>query len=94
MLALIIKVRERRASLADPQSPLLVHCSAGVGRTGSYIAIDQAMDAFAAREEIDILEFCEKMRMERMAMIQHSAQFKFSCVAVAKWIRSELKVRE
>ncbi len=45
-------------------------CSAGVGRTGSFIAIDSLLDQAAAEGQVDIVSFVTKMRKERMNMIQ------------------------
>ncbi|KAK7485107.1 hypothetical protein BaRGS_00023647, partial [Batillaria attramentaria] len=49
-------------------SPLLVHCSAGVGRTGTFIALDIAMDAAQNESKIDIFAIIQRMREDRMNM--------------------------
>lgn len=43
------------------ESPLLVHCSAGIGRTGTVIAIDHAMRAIDVGEKVDILKIISEV---------------------------------
>ncbi|XP_071854385.1 receptor-type tyrosine-protein phosphatase F-like isoform X3 [Apostichopus japonicus] len=59
------------------KAPLLVHCSAGVGRTGTFIALCSLMDVIETEEQIDIFGFVETMREDRIMMIQTAKQFKF-----------------
>lgn len=44
--------------------------SAGIGRTGTYIAIDVLSKAGKTRSKINIAEFVMKMRRNRMNMVQ------------------------
>ena len=44
--------------------------SAGVGRTGTYIAIDSLMEQAKQEPEIDVFQFVIDMRQKRMKMIQ------------------------
>ncbi|MES1904306.1 MAG: hypothetical protein MHPSP_000098, partial [Paramarteilia canceri] len=49
----------------------LVHCSAGVGRTGSYIIIDEAIDLLEKGErDLNIHQMVQNMRMRRPLMVQ------------------------
>ncbi|XP_071854861.1 uncharacterized protein [Apostichopus japonicus] len=57
--------------------PLVVHCSAGVGRTGTFIALSTLMDAIHNKDIIDIYGFVEEMRENRIMMVQTALQFKF-----------------
>ena len=45
-------------------------CSAGVGRTGTFIALDITLDQMKAEKTVDIKGTMEKMRERRMNMIQ------------------------
>ena len=45
-------------------------CSAGIGRTGTFIAIDHSIQQAKAEGTVDILSVTHKMREERMGMIQ------------------------
>ncbi|XP_061170989.1 receptor-type tyrosine-protein phosphatase T-like [Saccostrea echinata] len=55
--------------------PTLVHCSAGIGRTGTYIAIDALYKAGKTNRKINIAEYVKKMRENRMNMVQTYEQY-------------------
>ncbi|XP_033098585.1 receptor-type tyrosine-protein phosphatase epsilon-like isoform X2 [Anneissia japonica] len=63
----------------EPQNagPVLVHCSAGAGRTGAVIAIDAMMDMAQQTQEVNIFEFVKEMRKRRPNMVQTPLQYKF-----------------
>jgi len=67
-------------SQATPtRGPLLVHCSAGVGRTGTFISVDQIinnMDAVAS-SELDIFHTVYQLRKQRVYMVQTREQYEF-----------------
>ena len=52
------------------KGPILVHCSAGVGRTGTFIAIDLALEQAKKERVIDIAGIVNRIRQQRMQMVQ------------------------
>ncbi|PIK38300.1 putative receptor-type tyrosine-protein phosphatase alpha [Apostichopus japonicus] len=59
------------------QTPLLIHCSAGIGRTGTFIGLLSMMDVLQSKEYIDIFAFVNKMRENRVNMIQTKKQYRY-----------------
>lgn len=67
---LLMFLRRIKSHHKPTKGPLLIHCDGGMGRTGSFIAIDIAL-AQAARESIvDIAGIICQMRGQRMKMVQ------------------------
>ncbi|KAM6237104.1 receptor-type tyrosine-protein phosphatase V-like isoform 4-T4 [Porphyrio hochstetteri] len=74
-------VRERIQSTKDA-GPTLVHCSAGVGRTGTFIALDQLLQQMKQEKVVDTFGVVYTLRMNRYLMIQTLSQYIFlhSCI--------------
>eukprot|EP00039_Didymoeca_costata_P031375 m.34436 g.34436 ORF g.34436 m.34436 type:complete len:397 (+) comp8723_c0_seq2:118-1308(+) len=59
-------------------APILVHCSAGIGRTGTFMAIDMGMRELQGEWRVtDIKGNVRKMRTERAGSVQTPVQYKF-----------------
>ncbi|XP_049865569.1 tyrosine-protein phosphatase 10D isoform X2 [Pectinophora gossypiella] len=68
--------RERCPPHAVDARPVIVHCSAGVGRSGTFITLDRALQQLAAHAEyIDIFGMVYAMRRERVWMVQTEQQY-------------------
>ncbi|WAQ99369.1 MEG10-like protein, partial [Mya arenaria] len=63
----------------DPQrvAPWLVHCSAGVGRTGTFIAMDILHSQGNKTGVIDVFQCVHTLRDQRVNMVQTLSQYKF-----------------
>lgn len=74
---------QARSVFDDEDSHLLVHCSAGLGRSGVYIAVDAAIRLHRAGIHVDIPKIVTKLRQQRDGMIQTHEQYQFVCRATA-----------
>ena len=64
--------------MADSSGPAVVHCSAGIGRTGVLIAIDIGLQAVLQGDKaIDVLRFVSTIRQDRPGAVQTREQYKF-----------------
>ena len=54
----------------DKGIPLLVHCSAGVGRTGTFILLDSMLERIKAEKTVNVYEFLMGLRQKRVLMVQ------------------------
>lgn len=71
--------------------PIIVHCSAGIGRTGTIIAIDMLVDTIQTKGldcDIDVQKTIQMVRSQRSGMVQTEAQYRFIYAAIAQYIDS------
>ncbi|XP_041512910.1 tyrosine-protein phosphatase non-receptor type 3 isoform X2 [Microtus oregoni] len=71
-------------SLRVGGEPALVHCSAGIGRTGVLVTMETAMCLIERNLPIYPLDIVRKMRDQRAMMVQTSSQYKFVCEAILR----------
>ncbi|KAK2086193.1 hypothetical protein P7K49_035618 [Saguinus oedipus] len=68
---LLLKLRRRVNAFSNFFSgPIVVHCSAGVGRTGTYIGIDAMLEGLEAENKVDVYGYVVKLRRQRCLMVQ------------------------
>ncbi|XP_015424255.1 PREDICTED: tyrosine-protein phosphatase non-receptor type 3 isoform X3 [Myotis davidii] len=71
-------------SLRVDAEPVLVHCSAGIGRTGVLVTMETAMCLIERNLPVYPLDVVRKMRDQRAMMVQTSSQYKFVCEAILR----------
>ncbi|XP_072241597.1 receptor-type tyrosine-protein phosphatase eta [Leuresthes tenuis] len=69
-------------------SPTMVHCSAGVGRTGTFIAIDRLIFQIERENIVDVYGIVYDLRMHRPLMVQTEDQYVFLNQCALDVIRS------
>ncbi|XP_062318700.1 receptor-type tyrosine-protein phosphatase eta [Osmerus eperlanus] len=69
-------------------SPTIVHCSAGVGRTGTFIAIDRLLFQIERDSMVDVYGTIHDLRMHRPLMVQTEDQYVFLNQCAVDIIRS------
>ncbi|XP_066548895.1 receptor-type tyrosine-protein phosphatase epsilon isoform X3 [Amia ocellicauda] len=82
MLKFLKKVRTVNPSFAGP---IAVHCSAGVGRTGTFIVIDAMMDMMHAEQVVDVFGFVTRIRDQRSQLVQTDMQYAFIYQALLEY---------
>ncbi|XP_015226231.1 PREDICTED: tyrosine-protein phosphatase non-receptor type 3 isoform X2 [Cyprinodon variegatus] len=79
-LLFISSVRERRRG----KDPLMVHCSAGIGRTGVLITMETALSLLDEGRPVFPLDIVKTLRDQRAMMVQTTCQFQFVCEAALR----------
>uniref|UniRef100_A0AAQ5ZGQ5 protein-tyrosine-phosphatase n=1 Tax=Amphiprion ocellaris TaxID=80972 RepID=A0AAQ5ZGQ5_AMPOC len=82
MLKFLKKVKAVNPTFAGP---IVVHCSAGVGRTGTFIVIDAMIDMMHAEQKVDVFGFVSKIREQRSQLIQTDMQYSFIYQALLEY---------
>ncbi|KAF8560494.1 hypothetical protein P879_08433, partial [Paragonimus westermani] len=65
------------SNLPDIDGPVIVHCSAGLGRTGCFIALCVACDQLKHEGVADVLRIVSHLRLDRGGMVQTNEQYEF-----------------
>uniref|UniRef100_A0A1A8GBM2 protein-tyrosine-phosphatase n=1 Tax=Nothobranchius korthausae TaxID=1143690 RepID=A0A1A8GBM2_9TELE len=73
-----------RSKRAGQDQPMIVHCSAGIGRTGVLITMETALCLMECGQPVYPLDIVRTMRDQRAMMIQTPSQYRFVCEAILK----------
>ena len=85
----LVQVTRQQAKVSQP---VVVHCSAGVGRTGTFIALYKLIEEYHDRKkrDLDVFNTVMEMRQQRMKMVQKPPQY----VYIFQCLRDEIKSEE
>ncbi|XP_039594753.1 tyrosine-protein phosphatase non-receptor type 14-like [Polypterus senegalus] len=88
----IQSVRRHTNSMLEPSKgrnpPVVVHCSAGVGRTGVVILAELMISCLEHNEKTDVPMMLQSLRQQRMLMVQTVAQYKFVYQVLIQFLKN------
>ena len=70
-----------------------IHCSAGVGRAGTFMTIEQCLKQINNKEEVDINQVISNLREQRLAMVQTAEQYAFCYYALVYFLNVSMSVQ-
>ncbi|XP_036100341.1 tyrosine-protein phosphatase non-receptor type 2 isoform X2 [Molossus molossus] len=94
-LNFLFKVRES-GSLNPEHGPAVIHCSAGIGRSGTFSLVDTCLVLMEKGDDINIKQLLLNMRKYRMGLIQTPDQLRFSYMTIiegAKFIKGDSNIQ-
>ena len=70
IISFIRHVRKLFPTSVDQPGPVLVHCSAGIGRSGTFITLDMMMQQMKDKATLSACQCVRYLRTQRMKMVQ------------------------
>lgn len=95
-LNFLFKVRES-GSLNPDHGPAVIHCSAGIGRSGTFSLVDTCLVLMEKGEDVNVKQILLSMRKYRMGLIQTPDQLRFSYMAIiegAKYTKGDSNIQK
>jgi len=93
LLLLVNRFRERTKDLYSLEGPIVVHCSAGVGRSGVFIACHITLEKIRYQQTPNIKQTVKKMRTQRQGVVRTEDQYSLIYTVLVDSLKTNL-IRE
>ena len=84
----------RRVGASKPGKPMVVHCSAGLGRTGAFATVHSCLECHVDRRHVDVKEKVQSLRQNRKGMVQTTHQYRVCYETIAEALLPAERDRE
>lgn len=74
--------------------PVLVHCSAGIGRTGTIVGLQMALQVLGAKEPLSMIAVVKELRAQRHGSVQTDIQYVFMHRVLINWAENKNLLKE
>uniref|UniRef100_A0A915Q5N5 Protein-tyrosine phosphatase n=1 Tax=Setaria digitata TaxID=48799 RepID=A0A915Q5N5_9BILA len=83
LIALITKLRTMQE-----KGPIVVHCSAGIGRTGTFCAVDYAIDRLNEDGTLSAPDVVKEIRHQRLHSVQSVLQYLYIHICLIEYVQT------
>ena len=66
--------------------PIVIHCSAGVGRTGTFCCLSNSIESYHTNSSVDIYQTVLKIRSQRAFSVQTVHQYQFCYTGILEYV--------
>ncbi len=80
-------LRRLNEDYSTDRGPILIHCSAGVGRTGTLVAIDHLIQQVEEEGSVSVLNTVCDLRHQRNFLVQSRRQYIFVYRTLMEWVQ-------
>ncbi|MCP9260612.1 Protein-tyrosine phosphatase [Dirofilaria immitis] len=82
LIALIMKLKT-----IQEKGPIVVHCSAGIGRTGTFCAVDYAIDRLNEEGTVSAPDVIKEIRQQRLHSVQSVLQYLYMHICLLEYMQ-------
>ncbi|VDM41044.1 unnamed protein product [Toxocara canis] len=87
LVAAVEGCRNEQQRMYGKSGPVVVHCSAGVGRTCTFIAISLGVEQLLRSYDVDVVSIVSKLRTQRYGAVQRPEQYTYIYLALQRMER-------